>query len=320
MPQVALRPNVFVVGALPTLRRAATPELPSQDAIRDWGRRLLDRLDNFRSVPPYDRIGPVSDDEWNGVIWPGPFQKIVRAAVAAKPAQGRFFHLESARIDAGYALPWNGLQFVDATIAFRDHAEEPPAEGELWYTWHVRLPTTTGGYVFSVADGYDASARAFPRAHPTWTASALEQEATSAVAGYLWNESYVPGGNPQLSNVRDTTPFWHSRIEALNQLNALFSDGRLTERRFENVSVRIERFDPLTYFGGGVVTATIAGRLVEAVPDKTHVETFTQPMKFFRFGSSGVGISGWTAVDAQQDGAWVSGGNLALDKLETTHG
>ena len=43
-------------------------------------------------------------------------------------------------------------------------------------------------------------------------------------------------------------------------------------------------------------------------------------MKFFRFGASQVQLSGWTAVDAFQDGEWVSGGDLALDKLETFHG
>jgi hypothetical protein len=31
-------------------------------------------------------------------------------------------------------------------------------------------------------------------------------------------------------------------------------------------------------------------------------------------------MSGWTAIDAFQDGEWVSGGVLALDQLNTTFG
>ncbi len=244
----------------------------------------------------------MSDGEWNSQIWPGPFQKMARVAVTAKPAPGRFLHLESARVDAGYALPWNGLQFVDATIVFNDHAENSPAEGELSYTWHVRLPTTTGGGMFAIADGYEATGP-YPRTDTYWTASALEQEATSAVAGYLWGESFTsPAGTSSSRTCAIRRPFWHARFEALKQLNTLYVAGTLTARRFENVTARIDRFDPLTYFGGGVVTATIGGRLVETVSGKTHTEPFTQAMRFFRFGSSGAGISGWTAVDAQQDG------------------
>lgn len=316
-PAVALHPNAFAVGAQPALRHAAASEVPSY-VLEGWTRDLMNRLDSFRGSG--GRIGPVSDDEWNGFVWPGPFQNVVRAAVAAKPKAGRFFHLETASVGAAYALPWNGLQFIDVTISFRDHAEDPPAEGELWYRWQLRIPTSNGGGVFAIADGHDASARTFMRSDPYWSTAALEKEASSAVAGYLWNESYVPGGNQQFANVRDTTPFWHARIESLNRLNALFAAGTLTERRFDNVGVRIDRFDPLTYFGGGVVTATVTGHLVEVVNGKTVTETFSEPMKFFRFGSSGIGISGWSAVDAFQDGAWVSGGNLALDQLQTSHG
>ena len=120
--------------------------------------------------------------------------------------------------------------------------------------------------------------------------------------------------------VKDTTPFWHSRVAALNGMNALLRDGRLTERRFENVVVRIDAFDPMTAFGGGIVSATVTGRLVETLDGRTVRTSFGEPMKFFRFGASQVQLSGWTAVDAFEDGEWVSGGDLALDKLETFHG
>jgi hypothetical protein len=334
MPEVALKSATFAVSAGPVLRRVSTADFPDY-AARDFGVSLMGFLDLARGnsrVNPYAQVS-VSDDQWNSRIWSGPFQKIARAATNAKPATGRFFHLDRWRIDAAYSLssdaalpampgvPGKGYQFVELTLEFRDHAEDPPAEGELWYTWHLRMPTA-GTSMFAVADGYDgASARTWMNPGASyWSQALLETEATSAVAGYLWNESYVPGGNPQFAAARPTTPFWQKRVDGLNHLNELFAAKQLTERRFENTSVRIDRFEPLTFFAGGVVTVTITGRLVEVLNGKTIVENFSQPMKFFRFGGSGASISGWTAVDSQEDGVWLSGGNLALDKLETFHG
>jgi hypothetical protein len=316
MPEVTLKTNVFSWATAPPLRRATDVDNPS-GTLRNFAVDLMHLLDGLRGGGT--RIGPVSDDELNSRVWPGPFQQRVRAAAAAKPPQGRFFFLEAVQVDAVYALPWGSFQLMDATIAFRDHAEDPPAEGELWYTWHVRLPMSGTG-VFAVADGYDETARGLMRVDPYWTRAQLEQEATSAVSGYLWSESYVAGGYEPFSREQPTTPFWRERLAALESLRSLFRDGALTERRFENVGVRIDRFEPLTVFGGGIVTATISGRIVEVLRGKTYVESFSAPMKFFRFGNSGMGISGWAAVDAFQDGEWVSGGDLALSTLQTAHG
>ena len=318
MPEVTLRSNAFAWTTPPALRRAANVDIPDSP-LKTVGEQLMALMDGLRGGGT--RIGPVLDGELNAHVWPGPFQQVVRAAAAAKPHQGRFFHLESVHVDAAYVLPWGegDFQLMDATIRFRDHAEDPPAEGELWYTWHLRLPMS-GTSLFAIADGYDDNKRGFMRVDPYWTRTLLEQEATSAVSGYLWSESYVPGGFEPFAREMPTTPFWKERLASLERLRALFRDGLLTERRFENVAVRIERFDVLTALGGGIVTATITGRLVEVMRGRTYVEPFSAPMKFFRFGNSGAGISGWAAVDAFQDGTWVSGGDLSLGTLQTAHG
>jgi len=336
MPAVSLKSNTYSVSTAPALRRVTvTPEL--QNWIGSSGLiELMYWLDNTRGGGPYARVNPsvpVSDEEWNSRIWPGPFQKVAKAVASARPAAGRFFHLDAWRIDAAYALPWapttpstpeaiaTAIQFIDVTVEFRDHAETPPAEGELWYTWHLRFPSA-GLRLFSIADGYDGvTARTWMNVGtPYWSRALLDEEATSAVAGYLWNESYAPGGRQQYANGRWTTPFWTKRIADLNRLNELFDARRLTERRFENMTVRIDGFEPMTFFGGGVVTVTISGRVVEVLDGKTIAETFSQPMKFFRFGGNGNMISGWAAVDSQEDGVWLSGGDLALSALFTSFG
>src|SRR5262249_10502452 len=73
-----------------------------------------------------------------------------------------------------------------------------------------------------------------------------------------------------------------SRIEALNQLNAMFGAGRLTDRHFEGAAVRIDDFTPLTAYGGGIVTVTLTGRLVETLDGKVTMVDLTPPMKFYR--------------------------------------
>ena len=320
MPTVALQPGTPTIAAPPPLKRAQASDLTAV-GLDAWAKQFFDRLDTFRGGGAYPRTGPVQDVEWNIVVWPGPFQKIVRAAVAAKPGQGRAFVVDTVRLDAGYLLPWGRLQFIDATVAFRDQARSSPAEGELSYLWHVRLPTSPLGGAFAVADGYDASAPTWMSAEPYWSVAALEKEATSAIAGYLWSESYVPGGDVQYPNLRNSdTKFWKSRIEAINGLNGLFDRGVLSERRFDGITTKIDSFDVMTYFGGGIVTVTIAGTLVEVTNGKTVSEKFTAPLKFFRFGNSPTVLSGWMAVDAQENGAWIMGSDLALDKLQTSFG
>jgi len=329
MPEVALSSQSFPMGTAPVPQRISVSQV-NPNVVNGFAQGLMQFLDIARGGGNYKSgVGPNPDDYWNSRIYPGDFQKLVRQVAAAKDPAGRFFYSDAFTIDAAWALPWtaptgNGsasaMQFIDVTMKFRDHAETPPAEGELWYTWHLRLPWQ-GQSVYAIADGYDdVHAKTWMNTTTYWDRPRLEREATSALAGYLWNESYVKGGNQQFANVQDTTPFWHSRIEALNDLNALFNAGRLTERRFENAKVSIDGFEPLTVYGGGIVSITVSGRLLETLDGKTRRIDFSQPMKFFRFGASPVALSGWTAIDSFEDGAWVSGGNLALAQLSTAHG
>jgi hypothetical protein len=329
MPEVALSSQSFPIGTTPLPQRIPLSQV-NANIVNGFAQNLTSFLDAARGGGnPKGNGGPLSDDLWNMRMYPGAFQTLARQVVAAKDPAGRFFYSDSFTIDAAWALPWtaptgNGsasaMQFIDVTMKFRDHAETPPADGELSYTWHLRLPTQGQG-VYAIADGYDdVHAKTWMNTATYWDRPRLEREATSALAGYLWNESYVKGGNQQFANVQDTTPFWHSRIEALNDLNVLFNAGRLTERHFENARVSIEGFEPLTVYGGGIVSITVSGRLVETLDGKTRRVDFSQPMKFFRFGASPIALSGWTAIDSFEDGAWVSGGNLALAQLSTVHG
>ena len=322
MPEVALKAQGFPMGTAPVAQRVPLPQA-FVNITANFGSGLISELNGWRRRPP------VPDEAWNSRIWPGAFQKIARDAVAAKTDANHSFELDGVVLDSAWALPWNvptgnatttALQFIDVTVKFRDHGATLPPD-DTAYVWHVRLPVANQN-VYAIADGYDGvHASTWMNSTTYWDQSRLEKEATSALAGYLWSESFLKGDyTPQFMSSASGTPFWQSRSDALNDLAKLFGDGRLTDRHFEAAAVRIDSFEPLTVYGGGIVTVTLTGQLVQTLDGKTARVTFDQPMKFFRFANSPVQLAGWTAIDSFEDGAWVSGGNLALDKLSTVHG
>src|SRR5438132_2257160 len=104
MPEVNLKSAPFPVGPVPVPQRVALSQFPSY-GLDGFGPNLMQWLDHARGIGAYASASPPSDEEWNSHVWPGPFQKVARAATTAKPATGRFFHFESARLDAVWALP-----------------------------------------------------------------------------------------------------------------------------------------------------------------------------------------------------------------------
>src|SRR5438105_11708201 len=86
MPEVSVKSASFPAGPQPAPRRIALSQLPPYTA-EGFGIELMQFLDSARGAVP--KRGAMSEDEWNGRVWPGPFRQVVRAAVARKPAQGR---------------------------------------------------------------------------------------------------------------------------------------------------------------------------------------------------------------------------------------
>src|SRR5256885_3895883 len=89
MPEVSVKSASFPAAPQPAPRRLALSQLPPYTA-EGFGIELMQFLDSARGAVP--KRGAMGEDEWNGRVWPGPFQKVVRAAGAAKPGPRRVVH------------------------------------------------------------------------------------------------------------------------------------------------------------------------------------------------------------------------------------
>lgn len=226
--------------------------------------------------------------------------------------------IRDVALDRAYAKPWGRQAMIEVhfVLAVGHHGKinGPSTAGHA-----VRLRMSVAGN-WQVIDAFDATAgRWLEGDSPRYSAFSLESEVPEVVAEYLSAESFAPGVSPGGAVRPPTTAFWKARTDALSEMNQLFTSGALVDRHFEDVTARIVRFDPATYVGDGVLTVSVAGKLIEIARDGTkRTVPFTQPLKFLRtYG----GFTQWTAVDAQEpDGSWDSGGVLALSEIDRTFG
>jgi hypothetical protein len=215
------------------------------------------------------------------------------------------------QLDGALMRAWGTPAYVDVTI--RAHDKGPHEDRAL--SWRMRLQPF--GFWHRVIDLFDATSGSWLIGEaPRYTALELDAELRWAAEAYLGNESFSSFRPSNAVGGGADTAFSRVRTEALNALNGRVAAGALAERYFENVTARIERFEPAWFGGDGVVTVTLRGRLVETVAGGKQVTSdFTQRLKFLRT------LDFWTAVDAQeQDGSWDSGGNLALAEVARPHG
>ena len=221
-------------------------------------------------------------------------------------------------LDRAYAKPWGRQAMIELHFVLVDQ-HTGRINGPSTEERPVRLRMSVAGN-WQIVDAFDATAgRWLEGESPRYSAFSLENEVADVVAEYLSAESFAPGVWPSGAVRPPTTAFWKARNDALNEMNRLFTSGTLVDRHFEDVTARIVRFDPATYVGDGVLTVSVAGKLVEIAADGTkRTVPFTQPLKFLRtYGGS---VS-WFAADAQEsDGSWDSGGVLALSEIDRTFG
>ena len=117
------------------------------------------------------------------------------------------------------------------------------------------------------------------------------------------------------------TAFDNAWNDSLDKLDASYAKKEFTTRRFEDLTVRISRFEPATFLGDGVVTVVVNGRLVTAASSGPERSTsVTRTLRFYRITRDGLGAS-WQIVDEQgANGAWLSGGNLELAEIDQDRG
>jgi hypothetical protein len=300
----------------------------TESALRRWVPAYLEALDKYRSDPTL----PSNRALFDSMNAPGPYAELVRQSLApwfgpsGTEPQKRTFELGQLTIQHMYAKPWGRVAYIDATLTYVDRITA--ADGKTSAIQHVQQ----GRYVdqgrgfYKVIDGYDPMVtRWVDGEQPRWSALALEAEAPQSVGYFLQRESWVPGetfahGAPPGQRFL-LTVFDNAWNDALVKLDASYTKGEFTTRRFDDVSVRLSRFEPATFLGDGIVTVIVSAQLVTTASGAAARSTsVTRTLRFYRITRDGLNAF-WQAVDEQDpSGAWLSGGELALAEIDQDRG
>jgi hypothetical protein len=283
-----------------------------QQHLEQWSRDYAQLLNHVAA------IGRSPETEQQLAWWHvgGAYLSVVRTWVYGGPPS-RTFESRDLTVERVYAKPWGRLALVEARMRLWMHGAGGAEESR---TLHLRL-VLHGQSSWQILDGFAEPAARWPSGDAVrFTAQMLETELPGTVASYLWTESFTPGGEHLAPVGRENTHFGALRAAALDELNARFRAGTLLDRHFEDVSLRIVRFDPATFLGDGVVTVRLDGTLVEYDGKGARLaERFSQQLKFLRVPD--MSGAAYYAVDAQEaDGSWDSGGDLGLGVVDHVHG
>jgi hypothetical protein len=308
-PQVTLVSGAFAFGALPPAGVATDADLNSvKQSLDGWMTNLGSVLTQYQflSEKPPDQQANLRM-MLDTTIIPGPFSEIVKRWTFDGVTPTRVFTVSDGALLHVYGKSWGRSAYADV------RAQLTVSGGKVDWTRELLIRMQVGRS-WRILDAFDQpTGRWLVGDAPQYSALAIESEIASNVASYLWNESYAPGASVQyVQRDPSLSPFWKARTDALNELNERFISGKLIDRHFEDVTVRVVRFDPASYLGDGVLTVSVSGRLLEKDGAGTVRQyPFTQQMKFLR--AVRVGFVSLSVVDQQStDGIWDSGGELAL--------
>jgi hypothetical protein len=315
-PKVALVEQAFAFGALPQPASAPAIEVENVRAsLQGWTPWFAQVLTGYQGLYAADAQKQLElKAGFETLIAPGPFAEVVKIWVLRDAREGRTFTTSDATVLKVYAKPWGRAAYADIAFKLIETGGAQDSTRDL----RVRI---TVGRGLRVIDAWDATTgRWLLGEAPQYSALGLESEAPSAVANYLYSESYAAGWNEQFASRPGLSTFLQARIDAINELNNAFKSHRMVDRHFEGTTVKLLRFDPATYLGDGVLTVLVSGKLVQTDGSgTTRTFPFSQQMKFLR--SLRGGNPNLNAVDQQSpNGIWDSGGDLALYAVDIEFG
>lgn len=314
-----------VTTAAPLIEVVGPFRTNAETELRSWVPYLLNGLDTYRR----DSTTSSSAALFDSLYVPGPYAELVRqslrGAMAAGPGEQRKFEVGQLAIQHMYAKPWGRVAYIDASLTFTDRitAANGTTSG-VQHTQQARFANQGRG-MYKVIDGYDPMlGRWVDGEQPRWSALALEAEATQ-IGWFFQRESYVPGEQyPHATPPGGrflVTAFDSAWNDSLTALDASYTKKEFTTRRFDDLTVRISRFEPATFLGDGIVTVVVNAKLVTAAPGAAERSTsVTRTLRLYRLTRDGL-FANWLVVDEQgANGAWLSGGNLELAEIDQDRG
>jgi hypothetical protein len=313
-----------VAMAAPLIEVVGPYRTTTEADLRRWVPTFLEGLDQYRSDP----VTTSQQGLFESLYAPGPYAELIRQPLRAGVPfdQKRKFELGQLTIQHMYAKPWGRVAYIDATLSYTDRITA--ADGKTSSVPLVQQArfVNQGHGMYKVIDGYDpALARWVDGEQPRWSALALEAEAPNQMTWFFQRESYVPDeqyphaappGGRFLITAFDTA--WN---ESLGRLDASYAKKEFTTRRYDDLTVRISRFEPATFLGDGIVTVVVNATLVTTAASGPERSTpVTRTLRFYRITRDGL-FANWQVVDEQgANGAWLSGGNLELAEIDQDRG
>jgi hypothetical protein len=293
-PDVVVRPGTFPVLTSLRLKLAVIDDAVVQ-ATRGGVEQYLRAIDYYRNhqTPAL----PIS----------GRFLAAVAAALkdSATPGVTREFALESLRVDRHVQKPWGTHAYVDVTVTIVDRAVGGTAPDQR-ETGMLRL----SGDRLRVTDGWDQENGRWFNGFGPLPLDEIPRQLGAPVSEYLRGESWTLTTAPSAWTFGgEVSTFARARAERV----AAIDHAQIVSRVFEGTTATIERFDTIDGIWSGLATVLLAGMLVTTnAAGRTDRVPFERRVRVFLFGS-------WVpeVVDEQApSGAWVSGDELALDKID----
>ena len=324
-PPIRVVSQAFAVAtAAPLIEVVGSYRTATETDLRRWVPTFLEGLDRVR----FDLNESSNRAIFESLYAPGPYAELIRQSLrtGVQPGEQRKFELGQLTIQHMYAKPWGRVAYIDATLTYTDRitaADGKTSSAQL--TQQARF-VNQGHGMYKVVDGYDpVLSRWVDGEQPRWSGLALEAEAPNQMGWFFQRESYVPGEQyPHAAPPGGRfliTAFDNAWNDLLDKLDASYTKKEFTTRRFDDLTVRISRFEPATFLGDGVVTVVVNGRLVTAGSSGPARSTsVTRTLRFYRITRDGLNAN-WQVVDEQgANGAWLSGGNLELAEIDQDRG
>ena len=326
-PSIRVVPQAFaVVTAAPLIEVVGPFRTTTEAEIRSWVPSFLQGLDQYRT----DLNESSNRALFESLYAPGPYAELIRQSLrvgaSTTPGEQRKFEMGQLMIQHMYAKPWGRVAYIDATLTYTDKITAADGKtSSVSLTQQARF-VNQGHGMYKVIDGYDPTlGRWVDGEQPRWSALALEAEAPAQMGWFFQRESYVPGEQyPHAAPPGGrflVTAFDDAWNDSLDKLDASYAKKEFTTRRFDDVTVRISRFEPATFLGDGIVTAVVNARLVTAAASGPERSTpVTRTLRLYRITRDGLNAN-WQVVDEQgSNGAWLSGGNLELAEIDQDRG
>jgi hypothetical protein len=238
----------------------------------------------------------------------GPFLSAVSAALTASATPGvtRQFALSSLRVDRHLQKPWGTHAYVDVTVTIVDRAVTGTAPDQ-WETGKLRL----SGDRLRVTDGWDEENGRWFNGFGSLPLDRVRSEIVAPIGFYLRWESWAPGyaEDQWRTSGDESTPFTRARAERY----AAIDRTRTMAQAFDGVTATIERFETIEGVWSGLATVRLSGtRVTKDAAGAVQRTPYEKRVRVFLFG-------GWMPEVVDEEtlpGVWLSGGELALEKID----